>query len=157
MDNPRRRGFFTTARLMALTFTVPAIFLASMPWLRHQPDMVIYAATALTAFWALAGGGIAAISADRDSDEWERSGSRFSHLWGGLTGSGIVALMLALPPIHDLLVLMAARIQGTASSEIDRTMVILVFTAGYLAVVLTQVACTLLFMLVWRRRTLGAR
>ena len=98
---------------------------------------------------------IAAIKSDKTADEWERSCSRFSYHWGGTIGGSIVALLLALPPFHALIVRVAAWAHGPDVSEIDRTAVLLVFIAGFGTLVLAQTLCTVTFFYLWRRRTLG--
>ncbi len=81
-------------------------------------------------------------------DEWHRSAARFSSQWGWLAGGGLVAVLLALPPIQSLIVSSAAT--WSQSPDPDQKLVLLTFTLGLMAVVATQAVSTLLLSLGWR-------
>ena len=147
--------FSKYAKLLALTAAGPVIFLALLPWLAQQSEFTIYTATTVAVLWVLAGSLILAVKVDKASDEWERSGSRFSYQWGGTVGGSIVAFLLALPPFHTLLLRFAAWAEGIEVSGVDPKATLLIFTAGFGAVLVAQALCTIAFHYIWRRKTLG--
>jgi len=143
-------------KLIALTFAGPAAFLVALPWIGSQGNQVIYTGAGLAVVWALTLSLILAVKADKASDEWQQRGTHLSYFWGWIAGADIVALILAVPTFHNLLVRAAARVQNVTPEEVDRTIVVLAYTGGFVTVVLMQALCALVFFLLWRWRTLGS-
>ncbi len=131
-----------------LVLVAPISFLLAIPWLRQQPDAVVYLCAGIAATITVVGSMIVAIFKDRELDEWHRTAVRFSNQWGWLTGAGLVALLLALPPVHDLLFNLSMAF--SEGQEPDRTLVLMIFTFGFMVTVLAQSACTMLLNAMWR-------
>lgn len=134
--------------VIAAAFGAPAVFLISLPWLKEQPDAVVYLFAGLAATVTVLASFALAIIKDRALDEWHRSATRFSSQWGWLTGGGVVALLLALPPFHDLIISLAARARAGGAPE--EKIVLLAFTGGFMTLVLVQTLCTIALSIVWR-------
>ncbi len=132
----------------ALSLAAPALFIASTPWLKDQPDGVVYLVAGAAATTTVIGAFLLAILKDKQLDEWHRSAARFSGHWGWLAGAGLVALLLALPPIHNGIVAFAASVSDGATP--DKKAVLLVFMLGFVTVVFAQAACTMLLSVIWR-------
>ena len=145
----------TNLMLIALSIAAPAVILVLFPWLTRQPDFVLYLAAGLAVLWSLTCSMVVSVRADKSADEWQRGGTRFSYFWGGIAGTALVTLLLAVPAFHLLLVRIAAWGQGVSVGEVDRPVVVLSFTAGFITIVLSQTLCALMFFLLWQRRTLG--
>ncbi|HYD87610.1 MAG TPA: hypothetical protein VEA80_09060 [Vitreimonas sp.] len=125
----------------------PVSVLAAAPWLKQQPDGTALMLTGLAATLTIIASFALAMLQDRQIDEWQRSNARFSVQWGWATGSALVALLLALPPIHDL-ILSGAAVWGGEPNP-DQQLVLLTFTFGFLAVVVAQALCTALLSFGW--------
>jgi len=138
------------SRVQALALVMvapPLAFFVSIPWLRHQPDGLVFLLTGIAATLTVLASIALAVINDRHIDEWQRSNARFSSQWGWTVGAGLVALLLALPPVHDLIVF-GAEIWGGVPNP-DSRLVITTFTFGFMAVVITQALCTMLLSLGW--------
>lgn len=133
-----------------LTLVAPISFLLAIPWLRQQPDSIVYLCAGITATITVVGSIVVAIFKDRELDEWHRTAARFSNQWGWLIGAGLVALLLALPPVHDLLFNLSIAV--SKGHHPDRTLVLMIFTFGFMITVLAQSACMMLLNAVWRSR-----
>lgn len=137
----------TRALLIAIMIVAPLSVFVSIPWLKEQPDGVVFVftgiASTLTVLAALAFG----ILQERGLDEWHRSAARFSTQWGWLAGASLVALLLAWPPIRDLVVSLSANLAGVADP--DHKLVVLAFVFGFIATVLAQVMCIAVLGTVW--------
>lgn len=148
-------GSTTSLKLIALTFAGPVAFLAALPWISSQSDSVTYTAAGLAVVWGLTFSLVLAVKADKSSDEWQQRGTHFSYFWGWIAGADLVALIVAIPAFHDLLVRATAWGLGTTTGEVDRTLVVLSYIGGFVTVVLMQALCGLIFFVLWRWRTLG--
>lgn len=133
--------------LAALCIVPPMAFVASLPWLKQQPDERVFLITGITAAIVILGSLALDALVDRRLDEWQRSNARFSLKWGWALGLSLVALLLALPQFQNLLVHWAA-IWGDVPDP-DRRLVIVTFTAGFMAVVIAQTVCTTLASIGW--------
>ncbi|MDP2764124.1 MAG: hypothetical protein Q8O54_04725 [Brevundimonas sp.] len=134
---------------LALVMVVPPIaVVAAIPWLRQQPDGLVFLLTGIAAALTVLASIALAVLHDRRIDEWQRSNARFSSQWGWTLGAGMVALLLALPPFRDLIVSGAAVWGGMPNP--DSRLVIVTFTFGFMAAVFAQVLCTLLLSLGWQ-------
>jgi hypothetical protein len=146
MSSPTR----TRSRVLALAVIMvvpPLAIFTSIPWLRHQPDGLAFLLTGIAATLTVLASIALAVINDRHIDEWQRSNARFSSQWGWTVGAGMVALLLALPPVHDLIVSAAAVWGGTPNP--DSRLVITTFTFGFMAVVVAQAICTMVLSLGW--------
>ena len=136
--------------VLAAAIIAPASFLAAIPWLKEQPDGIVYLFAGIAATITVLCSFALAVIEDRKMDEWHRTASRFASQWGWLAGGGIVALLLALPPVHQLIVAAAGALARVADP--DPTLVIMAFTLGFMAVVFTQMLCTMGLSILWRSR-----
>ena len=135
---------------MAISIATPILFLASLPWLQDQPDMVVFLCTGIAVTITVVGRFVVAIAEDRKLDEWHRAAARFANQWGWIAGSGVVALLMVLPPFHRLVMSVAGAVAGVLDP--DRTLVLIAFTLGFMAVVLMQALCIVVLSVVWRAR-----
>lgn len=131
---------------------VPAVgFLAAIPWLKQQSDALVFLVAGITATLAVVVGMAHSILSDRQADEWQRSGSRFASQWGWLTGLSIVALLIALPPVHDLIFAAVSWVAANlAHAPVpDREVVILTFVLGFITVSIMQTISTVVLAIGW--------
>ena len=135
------------ALLLVLMLVPPISFVAALPWLKQQPDGLVYLVTGITSALTVAASFLLAVLYDRKLDEWQRSNARFSSQWGWTAGACLVALLLALPPVHDLIVSGAAIWGGEPNP--DRRLVVTTFAFGFMAVVAAQGVCTVLLSIGW--------
>ena len=135
---------------MIAAIAAPIVFVASLPWLQNQPDALVYLCTGIAATITVVSSFVVAIYEHRKLDEWHRAAAGFSNQWGWIAGSGLVALLLSLPPFHRLVMSVAGAVAGVADP--DRTLVLIAFTLGFMAVVVAQMACTVVLSIVWRAR-----
>lgn len=136
--------------VLAAAIIAPISFLAAIPWLKEQSDGTVYLFAGIAATITVLCSFALSILEERKMDEWHRTAARFASQWGWITGSGIVALLLALPPFHDAIIAMAGSLARVA--EPDRVLVLLAFTLGFMAVVLMQTICTWTLSVIWRSR-----
>ena len=125
----------------------PVSVIAAIPWLKQQPDNLVFLLTGTAAAVTVLASFAIALLADRSIDEWQRSNARFSSQWGWTAGAGIVAILLAIAPFRDWIVPMIANLADVP--EPDHKLVVLAFTFGFGAVVLTQGVCTTLLSVCW--------
>lgn len=151
-----RLSEISNLKLIVLSIAAPLVILVLFPWLNEQPDFVVFLAAGLAVLWSLTLSVIVSLRADRSADEWQRGGTRLSFFWGGIAGTVVVTLMLALPAFHSLIVRVAAWGQGIPVQDVDRPVVVLAFTAGFVTVILIQTLCSLVFFGFWKRHTLGS-
>jgi len=137
--------------LVALAIVPGVGFLAAIPWLKQQPSTVVFLAAGLVTVVAVVAGMAHSILSDRAQDEWHRSGSRFASQWGWLTGLCVVALLLALPPVHDLLfaIVSWAAVTLAHAPAPDREVVLLTFTFAFVIVSIIQTISTMLLAIGW--------
>lgn len=131
----------------ALMIIPPAAVLVSIPWLKQQPDGLVFLLTGAAAALTIAASFALAVLHDRHIDEWERSNARFASQWGWAAGGGVLGVALALPVVRGAIVTLAASMTGVSNP--DQQLVVLVFTAGFIATILTQLACIVLLSFAW--------
>lgn len=137
--------------LVALAIVPSAGFLAAIPWLKQQSNAVVFLAAGLVTVIAVVAGMAHSILSDRAQDEWHRSGSRFASQWGWLTGLCVVALLIALPPVHDLLfsIVSWAAVNLAHAPAPDREVVLLTFTFAFATVSIIQTISTMVLAIGW--------
>lgn len=127
---------------------LPILFIAGIPWLKQQPDSVVYLCAGIAATGTVGASFLLAIQKDQSFDEWHRSAARFSSQWGWLAGAGIIAVLLSFPPLQNAIVAVSGNLGDVAAP--DRTLVLMAFTIGFMSVVFAQMICTLLISAGWR-------
>lgn len=147
MSSPVRARSWIAPLLLVTMIAPPVAIVAAIPWLRQQPEGLVLLLTGVAAMLTVLSSLALAVLQDRKVDEWQRSNARFSSQWGWTVGASLVALLLALPPVHALIVSGAAIWGGTPNP--DARLVITTFTFGFMAVVVAQAICTLLLSLGW--------
>jgi hypothetical protein len=135
------------ALLVALMIVPPIAVFAGIPWLKQQPDAVVFLLSGLAAALTIVASFVLALLHDRRIDEWQRSNAGFSSQWGWTAGASLVALLLALPPFRDFIVSSTANLADAPNP--DQKLVVLAFTFGFGAVVLAQGMCTALLSIGW--------
>ena len=147
MSSHRRARPFLLALLVGLAVVPPFSFVAALPWLKQQPDELVFLFAGIASTLTVVASFLLAILQDRTLDEWNRSNARFSSQWGWTAGASLVALLLALPPFRDLIVSLAAR--WAQEPDPDQKLVLLTFTFGFMAVVVAQLVCTAVLSVGW--------
>jgi len=143
----RRKAKPPLGLLLGIMIVAPAAFLIAIPWLKQQPDNVVFLLAGIAATVAVVSSFVFAVLHDRQLDEWQRSNARFSSQWGWAAGSGLVALLLAVTPFRDFIVAWTTSL--AEGPEANQKLVILAFTFGFGAVVIAQTVCTALFSIGW--------
>lgn len=146
MTTPRKAGP-PMLLLLAIMIAAPAALFLSLPWLKQQPQGTIFLLAGLTSAIAVATSFWFAVLHDRQLDEWQRSNARFSTQWGWAAGTGVVALLMALPPFRDFVVATVASIAQVPDPNYK--LVTLAFAGGFAAVILAQTFCTALLSTGW--------
>lgn len=142
------RSFLTQHNvLLFIAICIPIAFFAAIPWLKKQPDVVVYFVGGIAAFIEIGVSMLLAAKKDREADEWHRGAWRFGAQWGWILGAGIVPIVMSFPQFHDLILSFARSLDG---GELTEKVVLLTFMAGFAAVVLLQSLCTTAFSLGWR-------
>lgn len=135
------------AALLALCFLPGLGIVLSIPWLKQQPDDLVFllsgVAAAVTIFASLA----LAILHDQYMDEWQRSNSRFSTFWGDATGTSLIALLLAVPAFRDWIVALVA--DWADAPDANAKLVIITFVSGFMAVVIARITFTVFLSIGW--------
>lgn len=144
-QSPRRPPL--RALFAALMTAPPVCFVLAIPWLRQQPEDLVFLLTGVTVTATLLAAFALAVLRDREIDEWHRTAGRFAVQWGWAAGASLVALLLAAPPVRDAIASVVAL--GAEGVEVDREAVVLAFTLGFMAVVLAQLACVVLLSAGW--------
>jgi hypothetical protein len=147
MSSHRGARPLLVALLVALAVIPPIAFVAALPWLKQQPDALVFLFAGIASTLTVVASFLLAILQDRKLDEWNRSNARFSSQWGWTAGASLVALLLALPPFRDLIVSLAASWAQTPIP--DQKLVLLTFTFGFMAVVVSQLVCTAVLSIGW--------
>lgn len=127
---------------------LPILFVAGIPWLKHQPDYVVYLCAGVAASGTVVASLLLAIQRDREFDEWHRSAARFSSQWGWLAGGGVIAILLSFPTFQNAIVAVSGGLADVTAP--DRTFGLMAFTVGFMSVVFAQMICTLLISVGWR-------
>lgn len=133
-----------------LALLAPVSFLLATPWLRNQPDDLVYLFAGLAATLTVTSSMALAVLKDRKLDEWHRSGARFANQWGWLAGSGFLAVAMAFPFVQDGVLALANTLSGEAAP--DRKLILMTFLLGFMATVFLQMLATLLIGAIWRYR-----
>ena len=132
--------------ILAIGF--PIAFLVSIPWLKQQPDSIVYLCAGIAATGTVVASFVLAIHKDQEFDEWHRSAARFSSQWGWLAGASVIAILLSVPPVQDAIVATAGNLAGVTAP--DHTLTLMAFTVGFMGVVLAQMICTQILSAAWR-------
>jgi hypothetical protein len=122
-------------------------FVVALPWLRQQADSLVFVFTGVAATIVIMASLLFDIINDRKLGEWERSNSRFSTRWGWAVGSSLVALLLAFPPVHNVIVHWAG-VWGDVADP-DRRLVLVTFTFGFATMAIVQTLCMVLISVGW--------
>jgi hypothetical protein len=88
------------ALLLALMILPTVAVFVGIPWLKQQPDAVVFLLSGLAAALTIVASFALALLHDRHIDEWQRSNAGFSSQWGWTAGASLIALLLALPPFR---------------------------------------------------------
>ncbi len=147
MSSHRRARPLFFALLAALMVVPPIAVFVSSPWLKQQPDGLVFLLTGIAATLTVVASLALAVLHDRKIDEWQRSNARFSSQWGWTAGASLVALLLALPPFRDWIVSLVAN--WAEAPNPDQRLVLVTFTFGFMAVVVAQLVCTALLSIGW--------
>ena len=134
--------------IVIVAIGLPLSFVAGIPWLKQQPDSVVYLLAGLAATGTIAASFLLAIREDQKCDEWHRSAARFSSQWGWLAGAGAVAILLSVPPFQDAIVVTAGSLANVVDP--DDKVALMAFTVGFMSVVFAQMIFTLLLSAGWR-------
>lgn len=128
-------------------------FFAVLLWLKPHNATFILVLTAVAAIFVMVYTGFLARRVERRMDEVQVASQRFATFHGGKVGMG-VALLLMLPPVTNRLIdltdLMTAGAPNIPTRH--RAAVLLGLYFGYMLLVLTQAACTVVASLIWQRR-----
>ena len=133
------------ALLLALMIVPPIAIFGSIPWLRDQPDELVFLLGGVAAVVTVVSSFALGIMHDRKLDEWQRTGTRFASQWGWVTGASLIALLIALPPVREMVVSLILSLDRTPGRDI----IWLAFVFGFMAVVMTQALSTALLSVVW--------
>lgn len=147
MSARRKTGSSIKLLLLAVMVLTPLTFLASIPWLQDQPDATVFLLAGIAAAVTIGASFALSVMHDRQLDEWQRTNARFSTQWGWTIGSALIALLLALPPFRDWIVMTVAGIVEV--SDPSTKLVILAFTFGFASVILAQGVSTALLSMGW--------
>jgi len=147
MTSPDRFRSLILLFLVVIMVAPVAAILLAIPWLKRQPDELALLLTGVAAALTVLASIALAVLNDRKLDEWQRTNARFASQWGWTVGAGLFALLLVLPPVHDLIVWGAEIWGGTPNPDVR--LVLTTFTFGFIALVIAQVFCTALLSLGW--------
>ncbi|WP_022694587.1 hypothetical protein [Ponticaulis koreensis] len=134
--------------LIAILVIVPIVFLSSMPWLKDQPDWVALTLGGIATAIEISGSWLLVARQERKADEWQLGANRFSSHWGGLIGSGLVPIMLLIPPVQDVIFSFAQWVDE--GDELTTKTVLMTFLLGFVTVVLFQGIATAILNAAWR-------
>lgn len=147
MSSPDRFRSLILLFLVVIMIAPTAAILMSIPWLKQQPDGLALLLTGVAGTLTVLASIALAVLNDRELDEWQRTNARFASQWGWTVGAGLLAMLLALPPVRGLIISGAAIWGGMPDP--DARLVITTFTFGFMAAVITQVLCIALLSLGW--------
>lgn len=133
----------------ALAVITPISFVIAIPWLKAQPDPVVFMVTAIAVAAMVLASTIVTTRTFGDLDEWQRAGVHVAIRWGGIIGSGIAVIAVALPFVQRKVAIAASALSGAAT---DVTTTTLAFTAGVCAVIMLQTVATMIMLFAWRIR-----
>jgi hypothetical protein len=133
--------------LLALCFIPGILVVASISWLKTQPDELVFLLSGVAATVTVLASLWLTVVHDRQMGEWERSNSRFSSFWGDAVGTALVALLLAVPAARDAIVATVANFAGVPDPNFK--LVMLAFVGGYMAVIIARVICMAVVSIGW--------
>lgn len=133
--------------LLVALVIAPIAFFASIPWLKEQPDDLVFLVGGTTSIVTVALSFWLSILQDRQLDEWNRANAGFANRWGWTTGACLIAVLLALPPFRELIVTLIAG--WTDRPDVDPETVMITFTFGFMAVVMAQLFSTVVLSAIW--------
>ena len=139
---------YSMLALTTIMIGLPVMFIAAIPWLKQQPESVVYLCAGIAATGTVVASFVLAIQKHQKFDEWHRSAARFSSQWGWLAGAGTIAILLSFPALQNAIVAVSGSLGDVAAP--DRKLVFMAFTGGFMSVVLAQMVCTLLLSAGWR-------
>ena len=139
---------YSKLAFILIAIGLPVSFLIGIPWLKQQPDSVVYLLAGLAATGTVVSSFMLAIQEDQKCDEWHRSAARFSSQWGWLAGAGGVAILLSIPAFQSAIVALAGSLANVVAP--DEKVALMAFTVGFMSVVFAQMVCTLLLSAGWR-------
>lgn len=142
------RTSYSKILLLIVAIGLPNSFLLAIPWLKQQPDWIVYGCTAIAATGTIACSLLLAMRQYQRSDEWHRSAVQFSSHWGWLAGGSLVVILLAVPHLQASIIALAGRL-GDVSAP-DERLVLMTFILGVICVILAQTICALVFGAGWR-------
>ena len=135
------------AIVLAIAVIPPIAFFSAIPWLKEQPDGLVFLFGGIASTLTIGASFALSVLQERRLDEWHRTASRFSSQWGWTIGSCVVALLLAVPPIHDLIVTCVNLV--VHAPKPDRELILVTFAFGFITVVLAQCLCTVALSVGW--------
>lgn len=147
MSSHRQSRLPLRALFAALMIIPPISIFAAIPWLKQQPDGLVFLISGIAATLTVVASFALAILHNRRLDEWHRSAARFSSQWGWTAGACLVALLLALPLFRDLILSVVT--SWAPATHPDEELVVLVFTLGFMVVVVAQLLCVGLLSVGW--------
>lgn len=147
MTSRRQAPLPVRVLLLALMIAPPLAVLVSLPWLSEQADGLVFLLTGIAATVTVVASVLLSILHDRRLDEFERGNARFATQWGGVAGTALVAVLLALPPVRDTIVASVASVVG--AGDVDQQAVLLAFTLGFAAVAIAQTVSTMALAIGW--------
>jgi hypothetical protein len=147
MSSHRRVRPRLYALLVALCVAPGVLVFGAFPWLRQQPDDLIFLVTGIAGTLTILASLALAIVHDRSIDEWQKSNSRFSSHWGEAAGTSLVALLLNLPPGREWIVSVVADWADVPNP--DAKLVILAFVFGFGTIVLARAVCMAVASIGW--------
>ncbi|MDZ4690606.1 hypothetical protein [Terricaulis sp.] len=146
MTSRRQAPLPVRVLLLALMIAPPIAVLVSLPWLSEQADGLVFLLTGIAATVTVVASVLLSILHDRRLDEFERGNARFATQWGGVAGTALVAVLLALPPVRDAIVASVASVVG---ADVNQQAVLLAFTLGFAAVAIAQTVSTMALAIGW--------
>lgn len=147
MSSHRRGRPRLFAVLLALCFIPGLGFIASLSWLKTQPDNVVLLVSGIAGAVTITASLLLAALHDRSLGEWERSNARFSGHWGEAAGTAVVALSLIIPAVRDGMISLVAGWAGVTAP--DQKPIIIAFVLGFMATVIARVVCMALISTGW--------
>lgn len=142
------RAPYAKILLLMIAIALPSSFLIAIPWLKQQPDWVVYVCTGIVATGTIACSLLLAMRQYQRSDEWHRSAVRFSSHWGWLAGGGLVVISLSIPQLQVAIVALSGRLGDVTAP--DERLVMMTFILGVICVIIAQTLCAMLFGAGWR-------
>lgn len=134
--------------LFTVMVGLPISFFLSLPWLKQQSDSVVFLWVGFATVGTVLAGLLLGLIQDRKVDEWQRTAARFAGQWGWLAGTGLVAVLIAIPALQNVVVAAAADL-GNSTNTDDRSL-LMAFALGSALMVFVQTLCVFLIHFVWQ-------